>query len=367
MINRELITTAREMLALRKEQKNILIGFDGYVDEIIHVVDQRQNETEFSRIASLSGLADRISSIAGLSANMELVPMQVKLGGNGTIMANAMLAQGYNMNYIGSLGYPKIHPIFEDFVKKSDLVISLTDPGHTDALEFFDGKLMLGKMANLIEINWDNLLQKISLEELKQLITSVDFIGITNWTMLSRLNSIISGLDNILKTLDVRKTIFFDLADPQKRTSEDILEVLALMTEMQESSDVIFGMNKRESALIGALLGVNQDDIAQRAKEIRDKLSLSAVVIHPLEGAAAATEEGAFWVNGPYTSKPLLTTGAGDNFNSGFCNGWLSGLTAEQALIVGVSTSGFYVRNTYSPNREELLNFMQKWSDQEID
>ena len=139
------------------------------------------------------------------------------------------------------------------------------------------------------------------------------------------------------------------------------------MTEMQESSDVIFGMNKRESALIGALLGVNQDDIAQRAKEIRDKLSLSAVVIHPLEGAAAATEEGAFWVNGPYTSKPLLTTGAGDNFNSGFCNGWLSGLTAEQALIVGVSTSGFYVRNTYSPNRKELLNFMQKWSDQEID
>lgn len=367
MINKELILSARKKLEENQNSKNLLIGFDGYVDEIIHVVDQRQNETEFTRIASLSGLAERIASVAGLSANLELVPKQVKLGGNGTIMANALIAQEYRMNYIGSLGYPIINPVFEDFVDKSEIVISLTAPGHTDALEFFDGKLMLGKMANLIDINWTKLIEQYGLQDLIQLVQNVDFIGITNWTMLSRLNSIIKGLDSILKTLDDKKTVFFDLADPQKRTSEDILEVLNLMTEMQESADVIFGMNKRESALIASLLGVNADDISQRAKEIRDKLSLSAVVIHPLEGAAAATKEGAYWVNGPYTLKPLLTTGAGDNFNSGFCNGWLSGLTAEEALAVGVSTSGFYVRNTFSPNRTQLLQFMKDWSNQNID
>ena len=31
-------------------------------------------------------------------------------------------------------------------------------------------------------------------------------------------------------------------------------------------------------------------------------------------------------VDGPFTAKPLITTGAGDHFNSGFCLGRLLGL-----------------------------------------
>lgn len=365
-MNRELIKAAKEQIQNKWQKKHLLVGFDGYIDEIIHVVDQRQNESEYTRIASLSGLAQRIASIAGLSGNLELVPQQVKLGGNGTIMANALLEQGYDLSYIGSLGYPDIHPLFKDFCKRTKRVISLTNPGHTDALEFFDGKLMLGKMANLVDINWENLIKEVSLSKLKEIIEDVDFIAIANWTMLNRLNSIITGFDEILRKQEQRKTVFFDLADPNKRTAEDVLEVLGLMTEMQETADVIFGMNKRESELIASLLGVNKENIADRAEEIRFKIGLTAIVIHPLEGAAVATEDGAFWVNGPYTSRPLLTTGAGDNFNSGFCNGWLSGLNAEQSLIIGVATSGFYVRNAKSPSREELIQFLEHWSDQNI-
>ncbi len=42
----------------------------------------------------MTELAQRIGEAAGLSTNLELVPTQVKLGGNGPIMANALSRNG---------------------------------------------------------------------------------------------------------------------------------------------------------------------------------------------------------------------------------------------------------------------------------
>ncbi|PID89184.1 MAG: hypothetical protein CSB01_03330 [Bacteroidia bacterium] len=78
-----------------------------------------------------------------------------------------------------------------------------------------------------------------------------------------------------------------------------------------------------------------------------------------MHGAAAATRDWAGYVVGPYTSTPKLTTGAGDNFNAGFCNGLLRGFTTEECLATGVNTSGFYVRNAHSPSKQELIAFLR--------
>ena len=58
-------------------------------------------------------------------------------------------------------------------------------------------------------------------------------------------------------------------------------------------------------------------------------MQIDTVVIHPRESAAAATAKGAWWVPGPYTSKPLITTGAGDHFNAGYTTGQLLGFEPE--------------------------------------
>ena len=56
----------------------------------------------------------------GESSNYELVVKQQKLGGNGPIMANALASFGMNVTYIGNLGYPAIHPVFEEFAKRAE-------------------------------------------------------------------------------------------------------------------------------------------------------------------------------------------------------------------------------------------------------
>ena len=341
--------------------RHVLAGFDGFVDEIIHVVDKRKNPGEYQRVKDITAFSERIAQVAGLSANIELVPTQVKLGGNGPIMGNALIAQGHELSYIGAIGKYFVHPVFRDFADSCRKVISLTDPGHTDALEFFDGKIMMGKMNNLVEISMENLLEKLPRPELERLLASADLVAFTNWTMLSNLNGIISEFSAIIKNLPEKPLVFLDLADPKKRTNADIREVLRLISAIP--AETVLSMNLSESTIIGLVLGVKEEEILSKAVQIREKMGIAGIVIHPVNGAAIAHEKEAVWVEGPYTKKPKLTTGAGDNFNAGFCNAWMGGLQPGECLVAGVCASGFYVREARSASRDELLGFMKKWLD----
>jgi len=355
------------ILKNRIVNQSLVVGFDGFVDEIIQVVDKRFDDDNFSRIETINTLAERIASAAGLSANLELFPLKVKLGGNGPIMANAFINQGYNVTYIGAIGAEKIHHVFEEFAEKCSDVITLAEPGHTDALEFNDGKLLLGKLSDLRNVKWTCLSETTGKEKLEKIALENCFFAFTNWTMLTGMNSLFDGFSELFSTLGVRPKVFIDLADPTKRAKEDVLLALTKITNLNKQADVALGLNKNESSLLSAYLGISSADITERARQIREKLNICMVVIHPTEGAAAADSSDAVWVDGPFTLHPKLSTGAGDNFNAGFCNGWLQGLNLRESLICGVGTSGFYVRNEHSPSGEELIDFLNDWANNSID
>jgi sugar/nucleoside kinase (ribokinase family) len=83
------------------------------------------------------------------------------------------------------------------------------------------------------------------------------------------------------------------------------------------------------------------------------------VVVHPRAYAVAASAAGVVTVNGPFVGKPLISTGAGDHFNAGFCLGKLLGADNEISLQLGVGASGYYVRTAKSPGAMELADFLQ--------
>lgn len=356
----DLIKNVVEKLNSFNDKKHVLVGFDGFVDEIIHVVDQRKNDEEYDRIPDIKAYADRIAQMAGLSANLEKVTIQTKLGGNGPIMGNAVIAQGHEVTYIGAIGKDFIHPVFREFADSCKNVYSLTEPGYTDALEFYDGKIMMGKISNMVEVNIKNLLEKLPKPELVKLLAETDLIAFTNWTMLSKLNEIMIEFNKIISKAKKKPLIFIDLADPKKRTQEDIREVLEIISGL--NAETILSMNLSESTIISLNLGIKEDELVKRAKLTREKLGIAGIVIHPTNGAAIATEKQSKWVDGPYTAKPKLTTGAGDNFNAGFCTGWLAGMEPAECLALGVCSSGFYVRNARSASRDDLHDFMKQWA-----
>jgi sugar/nucleoside kinase (ribokinase family) len=366
MSKQVLLSAAEKLKKLDPSKFNVLIGLDGFVDNIIDVVDKRTDAFTHTRVETIAAIGERISRAAGLSSNIELVVRQVKLGGNGPIMANAMIQNGVNVSYIGNLGKDSIHPVFQEMANACKACYSLADVAYTDALEFRDGKLMLGKHQSLKDVHYDRMLEVVGLDKLKKLWETSNLVALTNWTMLVHQTDIWKRLLKDMAGVKAPKgaILFIDLADPEKRPAKEIADALMSLKSFRSSHRVVLGVNQKESVEVSNALGIkiNKDQIQENANLLRQKLELDVVVIHPTRNAACATEKGSAYFDGPYCAHPKLTTGAGDNFNAGFCVGLLAGLDAQELLASGTANSGFYVRNERSATAKDLAAFLEAWA-----
>jgi sugar/nucleoside kinase (ribokinase family) len=352
---------------VRASQLSAFLGLDGFVDEIIHVVDKRESVDSFQRLPTIARFAERVAAASGKSTNFELVTSLTKLGGNGPIMANALASFGLRVTYLGCLGYPHIHPVFDGFARNAE-VHSIAEPGHTDALEFEDGKLMLGKHGSLRDINWQNITSRFGREKFAAKLATSDLVGFVNWTMLPFMSEIWEAVLNELcpDLSGPKRKLFVDLADPEKRTRNDISRALEAVHRFDKYFDVILGLNEKEAYELGKVLGGapkpdSPEGLAGLAAEIQRTLKISTVVVHPVKFALAVQDGKPAIVEGPLCPKPLITTGAGDHFNSGFCLGQLLGLDPTSSVLTGVTTSGYYVRTGKSPSVQDLVQMLRNW------
>src|SRR5687767_1810300 len=177
----------------RVREMSAFVGLDGFVDEIIHAVDTRKNATEFTRLETISDFGGRITEAAGRSTNIEFVRQNKKLGGNGPIMANALATLGIKVIYVGSLGYPHIHTVFNSFAERAE-VHSIAESGHTDAVEFMDGKVMLVKSDSLNDITWGTVQERFGRDRFEAAFSQSTLVGFVNWTMIPFMSDIWESL-----------------------------------------------------------------------------------------------------------------------------------------------------------------------------
>jgi hypothetical protein len=359
------LTTRRNTIG----NHSALVGFDGFVDTIVTPVGLRHSAGEnFTPITTLTEFGQRIVAAAGKSTNIELYPRTDKLGGNGPIMANALLASGVRVTYVGALGTPVVHPVFADMATRAR-TISICAAAQTTAVECNDGKIMLGQMRCLDEITYDRICTAMGEAAFHSEVQAASLVALVNWTMIPNMTAIFTAMtQHVLPKLPPKpdRIFFFDLADPEKRSADDLRGALTAMTKFIPFGRVTLGLNLKEAQQVVAALGCAAVDETEKslraaATAIRSKLGFNTVVIHPRESAACATAKDTHWVPGPYTSQPLITTGAGDHFNAGFTSGQLIGLDAEGCLALGVSTSGHYVRTGESPSLATLETFLANW------
>ena len=364
--------TLQELRAHRGEiaQKHCLAGFDGFVDTIVAPVAQRAGQGDnFTPFASLTDFGQRIVGAAGKSTNIELYPRLDKLGGNGPIMANALLAHGAQVTYVGALGRGAVHPVFAQLAARAR-VVSITDAAHTIAVECPDGKIMLGLMRSLDEVTPEAVTTALGgVDGYRAALGAADLVALVNWTMLPHMTAILADLvARILPPVPVRagRIFFFDLCDPEKRSAADLVYALETMAKFEQFGRVTLGLNLKEAQQVHAALGFaatteTEAGLREMCVKIRTRLDVSTVVIHPRESAACATRDGDWWVPGPFVAQPLITTGAGDHFNAGFTTAQLLGLSPEACLGTGVCTSGHYVRTAQSPTLADLETFLANW------
>jgi sugar/nucleoside kinase (ribokinase family) len=357
---------------------NAVVGFDGFVDSIIRVVDQRHSmqPEDFRPVSTITGFADRCAAAAGKSTNIELHVVEQRFGGNGPLLAAAMGSLGASVTYIGAVGTVDdpvmLSPTYQPMADRCKQVYPIAPAAQTDALEFEDGKLMLGKTASVQAVSWQLIKDVIGLDTVRQIYEDATTIGIVNWVMLQGVEGIWRGLiDDVLPGLskDKKRGMFIDLCDPAKRTDEDVRRAAGYLTELSGFVPVTLGLNQAEAERMGRVLGVdiyegpgNQSlgsAMEHAASTIRAKLGLACCVVHPREGAAAADATSTAWFEGPFTIKPRISTGAGDHFNGGFAMAQNLGLDLASCLAVGCAVSGAYVRDAKSPSRDRLAEFLR--------
>jgi len=353
----------------RAGSKTALVGLDGFVDTIVHPVAQRHGPgNDFQRIATIAEFGQRVLAAAGKSTNIELFPVMEKLGGNGPILADALLAAGVDTRYSGALGLDSVHPVFADFAARSK-AISFADPGQTSALEFTDGKIMLGNTVSLDGVTYEAWIHAVGEGVFQDLISRSDLIALVNWTMIPNMTALFNALLNrVIPMLPPRdqRLWFFDLADPEKRTHGDLVGALHSIARFQPHGTATLGLNLKEAHQVCAALDLappeeNEAGLQQMARMIREKLNVGVVVIHPQDSAACANRDGTWWTPGPYSENPKITTGAGDHFNAGFLTAQLLGLSAAACLTTAVCFSGYYVRTARSPSLNDVDEFLRNW------
>ncbi len=350
----------------------VVLGFDGFVDHIIDAVDLRDDPRSYRAMTSLRDFGGRVSCASGKGTNIELVVRQTKIGGNGPITALAMARLGHPLTYLGPLGEEGVDPVFAGLADQAREVISLGPPAVTDAVEFHDGKLMLGKLASLDGITPERLESVVGKRRMGELLAGAAGIATLNWTMVLGMSDIWRWLlDEVLPRRLVRRPRWFiDLADPAKRPAEDLHRAMRLLGELQAYADVILSVNEEEARQVLASLhdeyprGAGElPDATAAALRIREALGIDRAIVHLIPSSGSAGPDGTAGSVGFSTPTPHITTGGGDHFNAGFFAALLQGLDDEACHLVANAVSGFYVRRGHSPGWQEVAEFMAGWSE----
>ena len=351
--------------------KRVVAGFDGFVDELIDAVDQRQDAERYQKIDSMARFGEMISAASGRSSLSEIQIRSTDAGGCSVNLSDGLNHLGVGVDYYGTLGQP-MHPAFQTFSEECRSCQSWLD-GHglTLALEFSDGKYMLASMSDLHRFTPSIVQEQVQQGDFKQRCAEADIIILNNWTLYPHMTDIWLYLsEHVFSALPRRIPLFIDLVNPSSRSRQDIFAMMECLKKMQLHCDCILGVNLNEADLLAKLIGEEPahgepQAVLEQIISLREYLHISEVVAHGVKvNCVAGVGYTAQDVVGPYCDAPLKSTGAGDRFNAGYCLGQIIGLEAEQRLQLGVATSGVFIRQARSASYDELLQFLSDWARQ---
>jgi len=363
-----------------RSRARTLAGFDAFIDRIIDVVDRRSapGPSGYARVGAIDAFGRRVQAAAGRSCNFELVVTREKVGGNAALLAAALASMGAGVLYLGGAGArdeaETPHEIFEAFANSMEECLCLGEPGQTDALEFDDGKIMLGKPGALDALTWSRLLERAGgVRGLRRRISSAQALAFGNWTMHRALDEIWERLARevlpAINEQDRPAMLFVDIADPARREDDEIAGAMRRLADLHRLIPVTLGVNRAEAARLGRTAGAgldlpedrepNGDQLQRAAQRLREALGFRAVVVHSHRRSAASEGDYSAAFDAPYTPRPVISTGAGDHFNAGFVLASALDLPLGQRLACASAVSGRYVRTARSPSREDLLDMLR--------
>lgn len=348
----------------RLADSKVLVGFDGFIDILEKpIVKTTQKQVQYFR--TIEEFGDYLSSHRGVSCSVEMQTISRKFGGNAPHLSNALSKLGASVDCVGTFGKKETDPVFSDF---SFRLYSFDDAARSTALEFSDGKVMLGERVDK-ELDWDAVERCTAEAGIENLIRNADLMALVNWSEIGYSYDLwkkVLEYDqvNLNKESDevswqkARRWVLFDLCDISRKPKEEVLRVLELIREFSASRRTVLSLNRNETGLIRNIMGTGSDQ--DTAQKLREEYKIHKVIVHGQDENLIVSKKAVYRHRNSRVTDPAVLTGAGDNFNGACCAAILLGLREEDWLWFASKYAEEYVKNGISPTLDDMKCFAQE-------
>ncbi|WP_374951961.1 PfkB family carbohydrate kinase [Mucilaginibacter sp.] len=340
--------------------KQVAAGFDGFIDSIVKVVNYKSDAEGTVFFNNIGEFGNYIAGKSGSGFSLESEELVQKLGGNMPIMANAMAQMGTMVNCVGAFGLPTVAPVFAGMHTNCKLH-TYTNPGFTTAMEFADGKIMLAQMTDLNQSDWGTIKAAVGIEDLKKVFMNAGVVCLVNWSELDHSNNIWQGLltDVFADSAAGDREFFFDLSDCSKRKPEAITGAIKMIEHFGNYGHVTLSLNRNEANILHEIFTGQpaSADLKTTGSSLANTFNINTIIVHSAKISALWGSNEMVESEPVFIENPRFSTGAGDNFNAGYCIAKLLGLAPVDCLTMANSVSNRYITTGESPDLEALEKY----------
>jgi len=366
---RNAVAACRRELQASIRPPQAVLGFDGFVDNVRQVVDERTTPESFEPMTELGALGRRIAASADdrSSITVEWTREGTRTGGHTCHLSRAFVDLGANPVMVGAYGDPELDVFADEFAAATRH--SFGAPNYTEAVEFDDGKLLITETGATRTLDWETLVDAIGIETLADALDGADLFGIGYWSVIPDLPSVLTGLrESVWPTLaDPPETVLLDPGDVRQLSDDVRADGADPIRRFAAIAPVTLTANRAEMRRLAADFDASATSLPACAMAVHDGLSLHRAVVHADDVSAVAGPDGTASVAVPRVEDPAMTTSAGDHFNVGLALGLTCGLSDPAAVCLGNVVAGYFVRNGTPPSEAEIRSFLDRYLDAFVD
>ena len=345
----------------------VTLGIDGFVDEVWQIVSLRKSDTDYDLHNSMTNFAKSVYDSGEGGYTSETVRKRRIYGGFTGNTGSAVGALGFDLSMVGFFGNNSIDSAFSKF-EGSHKMYSLGEPGICNIFEFEDGKLMLPFTDSVSGVKWEDIVKSPSYDAISKAYMEADIVGLGYWFLLRNFDELVTKLYENLLIKGKCSRLFLDFADIRKRDEKALLDTLKTLSGFGQKIPMTLSLNEHEGAHLFSCMEKSMslsdpESVAKDIEYVRQQTGLDEVIVHtPYFAVGASASEGVETVLQDYCENPVITTGAGDNFNGGYtaASARKGELTFKERLLVANAVAGFYVKNGHSPCSAKLLNELSR-------
>lgn len=340
---------------------NVLLGCDGFVDEVYQIVEERRSLADFTAMNKLKKFGELIVERSDGGVGLEIVHKRRCEGGFAINTGRVAGMLGLQPKLVGLFGAAELDPAFSVFADICQ-IISLGDPALTLAFEFSDGKVLMSDLKTVANLTWQDCVGMLGEAKLKELFSGVDILGLGYWSLTPDFDNLLKGFVAQYGAGAAPRRMFFDFADIKKKSNASFMASLALISEFNSKIPMTLSMNEHEVKelflRIGlALPGADPAAMPAALKVAREKICIDELVVHtPAFGAASNATDGEAFAMQETQTEVIRTAGAGDTFNGGYLCASMGGLSVKERLVIANASTAYFVTHATPPTRDQLIS-----------